>query len=131
VPIASPEAVSVGTRQSLSPGCLPGGLYVVSKIDEDPMFQVRLQWDPATDTGLEGLTASLAGLEGLIHPVVVVRLAQPTTFGRTYTLIAGHRRLAAARRLGWRTIPARVLPPCDLTAPLSRLHLLAVAVREN
>jgi hypothetical protein len=103
----------------------------VSKIDEDPMFQVRLQWEPATDTGLEGLAASLAGLEGLIHPVVVVRLAQPTIFGRLYTLIAGHRRLAAARRLGWRTILARVLPPCDLTAPLARLHLLAVAVREN
>lgn len=103
----------------------------VGKIDEDPAFQVRLHWDPRTDRGLEALAASLAGPEGLIHPVIVVPLAQPTTFGRTYALIAGHRRLAAARRLGWRTIPARVLPACDLTAPLARLHLLAIAVREN
>lgn len=103
----------------------------VHKIEEDPTFQLRLQWDPATDTGLAGLAESLAGLEGLIHPVVVVRLAESTTFGRTYALVAGHRRLAAARRLGWPTIPGRVLPPCDLTAPLHRLHLLAIAVREN
>jgi hypothetical protein len=101
------------------------------QIDDDPRFQVRLQWDPATDASLDSLAASLAGLEGLIHPVIVVRLAQPTTFGRAYALIAGHRRLAAARRLRWPTIPARVLPPCDLTVPLHRLRLLAIAVREN
>ena len=103
----------------------------VHKIEEDPTFQLRLQWDPATDTSLADLAESLAGLEGLIHPVVVVRLTEATTFGRTYALVAGHRRLAAARRLGWATIPGRVLPPCDLTIPLHRLRLLAIAVREN
>jgi ParB family chromosome partitioning protein len=101
------------------------------QIDNDPRFQVRLQWDPATDDGLTGLAASLTGAEGLIHPIVVVRLVQPTTFGRTYALITGHRRLAAARRLGWETILARVLPPCDLALPQHQLHLLAITVREN
>ncbi|MGE3540214.1 MAG: ParB/RepB/Spo0J family partition protein [Candidatus Tectimicrobiota bacterium] len=115
----------------MTPSLAPLETILLAKIDEDPAFQVRRQWDPATDAGMESLAASLAGPEGLIHPVVVVRLAQPTTFGRMYTLIAGHRRLAAARHLGWRTIPARVLPACDLTAPLARLHLLAMAVREN
>jgi hypothetical protein len=101
------------------------------KIDWDPRFQVRLQWDPTADAGLTSLAASLAGSEGLIHPVVVARLPEATTFGHTYALIAGHRRLAAARRLRWETILARVLPPCDLAAPQHQLHLLAIAVREN
>jgi hypothetical protein len=66
-----------------------------------------------------------------VHPIVVVALARPTTFGRTYTLITGHRRLAAARRAGWERVLARILPPCDLTAPAERLRLLAMALREN
>jgi hypothetical protein len=101
------------------------------QIDNDPRFHVRLQWEPATDDRLAGLAASLGGPEGLIHPIVVVRLTEPTTFGRLYALIAGHRRLAAARQLGWETILARVLPPCDLAQPQHQLHLLAIAVREN
>jgi hypothetical protein len=101
------------------------------QIDGDPRFQVRLQWEPATDDRLAGLAASLGGPEGLIHPIVVVRLTEPTTFGRIYALIAGHRRLAAARQLGWETILARVLPPCDLALPQHQLHLLTIAVREN
>jgi hypothetical protein len=103
----------------------------LTKIDEDPAFQVRRQWTPSADATLRALAASLQGPEGLIHPLVVGRLAQPTTVGRTFALIAGHRRLAAARQLGWTTILARVLPPCDLTAPHHRLRLFAMAVREN
>jgi hypothetical protein len=100
-------------------------------IDRDPTYQVRQRWDPATDPTLEALARSLAGPEGLIHPLVVVQRPTPTTFGRQFTLIAGSRRLAAAQRLGWRTIVARVEPPCDLDAPATRLRLLAMAVREN
>src|SRR3989442_216865 len=66
-------------------------------IDRDPTYQVRQRWDPATDPTLETLAGSLAGPEGLLHPIVVVQRATPTTFGRLYTLIAGWRRLAAAR----------------------------------
>lgn len=100
-------------------------------IDRDPTYQVRQRWDPATDPTLDALARSLAGPEGLIHPLVVVQRPTPTTFGRLFTLIAGGRRLAAAARLGWRTILARVEPPCDLDAPATRLRLLAMAVREN
>jgi hypothetical protein len=101
------------------------------RIDRDPTYQVRQHWDPATDPTLAALAESLAGPEGLIHPIVVVQRSTPTTFGRTLTLIAGFRRVAAAQRLGWRTILARVLPPCDLNAPATRLRLLAIALREN
>jgi hypothetical protein len=100
-------------------------------IDRDPTYQLRQHWDPATDPTLEALARSLAGPEGLIHPIVVVQRATPTTFGRLFTLITGWRRLAAAERLGWRTILARIEPPCDLAAPATRLRLLAMAVREN
>jgi hypothetical protein len=100
-------------------------------IDRDPTYQVRQRWDPATDPALDALAHSLAGPEGLLHPIVVVQRATPTTFGRLYTLITGWRRLAAAQRLGWQTILARVEPACDLDAPATRLRLLAMAVREN
>jgi hypothetical protein len=106
--------------------CIP-----LNKIDLHPAFQVRQRWDPQDDPALAGLATSLEGPEGLIHPIVVVQLARPTAFGRTYALIAGQRRLEAARRLGWTTIQARVLPPCDLTMPVHKLRLLAIAVREN
>ena len=70
-----------------------------------------MSWDPQDDPALAGLATSLEGPEGLIHPIVVVQLEAPTAFGRTYALIVGQRRLEAARRLGWTTITARVLPP--------------------
>jgi len=103
----------------------------LTKIDRDPTFQVRQDWHPDRDPTLPALVQSLTGPEGLIHPIVVVALPQPTTFGRLFTLITGHRRLAAAQRAGWATILARVLPPCDVTALHERLRLLAMAIREN
>lgn len=102
------------------------------KIDDaEPLFQLRRWWEPARDTALQDLAASLAGPEGLVHPIVVVARTVPTTFGRLYTLVAGHRRLAAAQHLHWHHIPARILPPCDLSSPEERLRLLAMAIREN
>lgn len=103
----------------------------VAKIDLDPAFLVRSEWKPQQDTTLEALAQSLTGIEGLIHPIVVVARARPTTFGRLYTLIVGRRRLAATQRAGRDRILARILPPCDLTAPHERLRLLAMALKEN
>ncbi len=100
-------------------------------IDDDPLFQLRRCWEPHRDASLQELAASLAGPEGLVHPIVVVARATPTTFGRLYTLVTGHRRVAAARHLRWERIPARILPPCDLGLPQERLRLLAMAIREN
>jgi ParB family transcriptional regulator, chromosome partitioning protein len=51
---------------------------------------------------IDELAASLQ-THGLLQPVVVRRLGE----GR-YELVAGHRRLEAARQLGWKTIPAVV-----------------------
>jgi ParB-like chromosome segregation protein Spo0J len=81
----------------------------LTKIDRDPAFQVRQQWDPERDPTLPDLVQSLTGPEGLIHPIVVVARTTPTTFGRLFTLITGTRRLAAAQRAGWATILARIL----------------------
>jgi hypothetical protein len=107
------------------------GQILLAKIECDPTFQVRQSWDPDRDPTLPALVQSLTGPERQIHPIVVVARATPTTFGRTYTLITGHRRLAAAQRAGWERILARILPPCDLTTLHERLRLLAIAIREN
>ena len=48
---------------------------------------------------IDELAASMAA-HGLLQPVVVRRA------GDRYELIAGHRRLAAAKRLGWQSLPA-------------------------
>ncbi|MGI9147978.1 MAG: ParB/RepB/Spo0J family partition protein [Chloroflexota bacterium] len=50
-------------------------------------------------TGIEELASSLQQ-HGLLQPIVV-RLV-----GDEYQLVAGHRRLAAARALGWERVPA-------------------------
>jgi ParB-like chromosome segregation protein Spo0J len=107
------------------------GQIPLTKIDRDPLFQVRQHWDPDRDPTLPALVQSLQDPEGQIHPIVVVARTTATTFGRLFTLIAGHRRLAAAERAGWATILARILPPCDLTALEVRLRLLAMAIQEN
>ena len=54
--------------------------------------------------GVDDLAASLEE-HGLLQPIVL----RPADHG-TYRLVAGGRRLEAARLLRWRTIPARVLP---------------------
>jgi len=72
------------------------GQIPLTKIDRDPLFQVRQHWDPDRDPTLPQLVQSLQDPEGQIHPIVVVARTTPTTFGRTHTLITGHRRLAAA-----------------------------------
>jgi len=53
---------------------------------------------------LKSLAASMQ-LHGLLHPVVVKK---------DRTLVAGHRRMEAARRLGWQDIPATVVDVEDL-----------------
>jgi len=58
------------------------------------------------DAALGELTASL-GEHGLVQPIVV------RARGERYQLIAGQRRLAAARRLGWTKLPVRVLDVDD------------------
>ncbi|MGI9178103.1 MAG: ParB/RepB/Spo0J family partition protein [Pirellulales bacterium] len=81
---------------------LPTNEVPPAAIDPNP-------WQPRTmvdDAELAELAASL-GEHGLVQPIVVRLRA-----GR-YQLIAGQRRLAAARRLGWEKVPVRVLDVDD------------------
>ncbi|MGQ0765303.1 MAG: ParB/RepB/Spo0J family partition protein [Gemmatimonadota bacterium] len=75
----------------------PLELYI-SRIAPNP-FQPRREFDP---TELAALENSLR-TNGLLQPVTV-----RTTATGTYQLVAGERRLRAAARLGWTTIPATV-----------------------
>ena len=77
---------------------LPANELAISLVDPNP-------WQPRTilgDSDLAELTASLDE-HGLVQPIVV----RPR--GDRYQLIAGQRRLAAAKKLGWANVAARVL----------------------
>ncbi|MCE9632419.1 MAG: ParB/RepB/Spo0J family partition protein [Planctomycetia bacterium] len=81
---------------------LPTSEVAPARIDPNP-------WQPRSivdDADLAELAASL-GEHGLVQPIVV--RAQ----GDRYQLIAGQRRLAAAKRLGWEKVPVRVLDVDD------------------
>lgn len=103
----------------------------IEHIDINPAFATRFHWTPEDDAELPGLAESLDGPEGQIAPIIVVTLPEATTFGRRYTLIAGRRRLEAARLRQQRSIAARVLPPVRMDNPVDRLRLFAMAVAEN
>jgi len=81
---------------------LPTSEVAPTAIDPNP-------WQPRTVVE----TADLAELadslreHGLVQPIVV------RVTGERYQLIAGQRRLAAARRLGWEKVPVRVLEVDD------------------
>ena len=103
----------------------------ITQIDIHPAFETRCHWTPESDGDLQALAESLSGVEGQISPIIVVPLSQATTFGRQYTLVAGRRRLEAARLHKQTTIQARVLAPTPLNDPVARLRLFAIAVAEN
>jgi ParB/RepB/Spo0J family partition protein len=103
----------------------------IAQIDINPAFETRCHWTPESDGDLQALAESLCGVEGQISPIIVVQLSQATTFGRKYTLVAGRRRLEAARLQKQTTIQARVLEPIPLNDPVARLRLFAIAVAEN
>ncbi len=82
-------------------------------IDEDPRFQnTRLFAEPHRQQGVvanvqttEALMESMSN-EGLKIPILII----PNEEGRFFVR-AGFRRLKCAKKLGWKTIPAIVLPP--------------------
>ena len=81
---------------------LPTNEIPTTAIDPNP-------WQPRSvvaDADLAELADSL-GAHGLVQPIVV------RARGDRYQLIAGQRRLAAARRLGWANVPVRVLDVDD------------------
>lgn len=64
--------------------------------------------------GLDELAASIASL-GVLQPVIAV------ADGKRYIVVAGHRRVAAAKIAGLKQVPVRVLPELTTGAQLSRL----------
>lgn len=78
----------------LATPCVP-----ISKIDVEPGFNARTHMD---EKELDGLAASL-GTAGVVQPLSV----RPTENGR-FTLVAGHRRFAAAQQAGLEEVPVVV-----------------------
>ncbi len=63
---------------------------------------------------------NLEGVEELMESMRHYGLLNPVTVNSKYVLIAGRRRLEAAKRLGWRSITANVI---DDTDKISELEL--------
>lgn len=76
----------------------------LAAIERNPL-NPRETFDAAS---IAELAATMAGEVGLIEPIVVYEIAPDR-----YCLLAGERRLRAARKLGWETIPALVRPAPD------------------
>jgi ParB/RepB/Spo0J family partition protein len=66
---------------------------------------------PADPQDVELLARAIAS-QGLLQPIIVVRRPDDTGFD----VLAGHMRLLACKRLGWKTIPA-VVRGAPRTAP--------------
>ncbi len=81
---------------------LPATEVAAALVDPNP-------WQPRSVIGDAELAELAASLEehGLVQPIVV------RARGDRYQLIAGQRRLAAARRLGWERVAVRVLDVDD------------------
>jgi ParB family transcriptional regulator, chromosome partitioning protein len=83
----------------------------LSSIDNNPL-NPRLKYE---DEEIHRLSSSL-GSSGLLSPVRVRKK------GRRYELVFGHRRVRAARQIGWKTIRAEV---CSLTDEEMIIHSVA------
>lgn len=81
---------------------LPVTEVKTERIDPNP-------WQPRTSLAVDDLAELVNSLSehGLVQPIVV----RPQ--GDRYQLIAGQRRLAAARQIGWADVPVRVLDVDD------------------
>jgi ParB family chromosome partitioning protein len=81
---------------------LPTTEVTADRIDPNP-------WQPRSEVSADDLAELVESLRshGLVQPIVV------RARGDRYQLIAGQRRLAAARRLGWERVGVRVLDVDD------------------
>lgn len=108
-------AMQPASRSGLGEGAARLMLHAAEEIEEAaaslPMNELDVAlvdpnpWQPRSvlgDTDLAELADSIRE-HGLVQPIVV------RSRGDRYQLIAGQRRLAAARKLGWARVPARVL----------------------
>lgn len=88
----------------------------MAQIETIDIQRVRVHHRVRRDLGdLQALMTSLKA-HGLLNPIIVTE---------SYELVAGHRRLEAAKRLGWRAIQCRVVESKDKT------QLLQIEMDEN
>ncbi len=88
----------------------------MAHIETIDIQRVRVHHRVRQDLGdLQALMTSLKA-HGLLNPIIVTE---------EYDLVAGHRRLEAAKRLGWRAIQCRVVEAKDKT------QLLQMEMDEN
>jgi ParB family chromosome partitioning protein len=106
-PTPPTAGIAGGQQPAPAPAPVDGILRIaVDDLEANP-FQPRRDFDPAE---IESLAASLRA-HGLIQPIAVRRIA-----GGRYQLIAGERRLRAAKQVGWTEVPAKVIEADDRTA---------------
>ena len=118
-PPVTEGSAAVAARPALGSGAARLILHAPEELEQAaatlPASEVRAAlvdpnpWQPRSvlaDAELAELADSLRA-HGLVQPIVV------RARGDRFQLIAGQRRLAAARRLGWERIPARVLDVDD------------------
>jgi ParB/RepB/Spo0J family partition protein len=104
-PQPAPRATVLAVPGFVPPATVP---LALEALDVSPHNTRKNQDAGAEDASLDDLASNLDAL-GLINAVTVRPAAAP---GR-YEVIAGGRRVAAARRLGWASIPAVVREDLD------------------
>lgn len=88
----------------------------MKRLEMVEMQRIRVANRVRKDLGdIQSLAESIRE-HGLLNPLVITS---------SYELVAGHRRLEAARRLGWRVIQCRIVDTTDPTA------LLQIEMEEN
>ena len=111
-------------REAGTPGAPVLLLVAPDRIVPSP-FQPRRNFDPER---MEELTNAIRA-QGIIEPLIVRRIDAPENDGPRYELIAGERRLRAARAAGLETVPV-VVRELDDRAALE-MSLVENIVREN
>jgi len=96
----------------------------IDMLIDDPEFNCRGKISPID---VHDLTEDIR-VRGLLQPVVAAHADDVTKgrFGRPYMLIAGFRRLAAVKILGWTTIPCNLKPEV-----IPRQQALIINLNEN
>lgn len=100
-----------------------------------PVFQIEVEkiqlnpYQPRKDYDEEGLSELAASIRefGILQPLLVSKITEETDTGArtTYQLIAGHRRLLAAKQLGFKTVPVVI------RNTVKKTEALEMAIVEN
>ena len=95
----------------------------IASISDISPIQTREDFNPANDLDDKTLVESVKK-EGVITPVWVRKFEKAESVDITYTLIAGHRRIDAAKAAGLETVPALVFPEYFTNEDLARFTFI-------